>query len=120
MMKTNGSTTLDKIFENCDKALEESNLVWAHVDHRWLKHYRKKAEISTQEMRDIVFPDTDEFVSDIESIEEGDVPIEWNEFKTWAKACGHTGGQISYYYLPYRCAPLRWWDSIKLWILERI
>ena len=69
----------------------------AHIEHRWLKHYRKKAGFSKQQMRDLLFPDTDELIEDIDEFENGERIPTWGEFRTWAEACGQTGGQISYY-----------------------
>ena len=114
MQATAAESILGLVADNPDMARKE-----AHIEHRWLKHYRKKAGISRAEMRDILFPDTDEFVEDIDDFEDGERIPTWGEFRTWADACGHTGGQITYYYLPYQNWFFRGLDSIKFWLWSR-
>ena len=108
--------TLDRITDNNEMSDKNANL-----EYRWLRYYRKQAKVSVDDMIEALWTIREGTMSKknlhhlFNQIEVGEVNLKWHEFKKWAAMCGHTGGLLSLYYLPYRCWLFRKWDSIKIW-----
>lgn len=105
-----------------DKAMKDE---YAHIEHRWLRVYRRAAKKSQVDMAWEVFGGKQtpqgqmSYVDLVDQIENGEIFMKWDEFKRWASVCGHTGGMISLYYLPYRNWFQRLCDNVLFWVWKK-